>query len=113
MQATIERFNQEEQLWLGLAPEGTREYTQAWKTGFYHMAVGAGVPILPIAMDYKTRQIRFMPLFYPTGDIDADLPKIYAYYRGVEGKHFANMSKPLQDLFSSGAATCATDSQNT
>lgn len=77
------------------------------------MAVGAGVPILPIAMDYKTRQIRFMPLFYPTGDIDADLPKIYAYYRGVEGKHFANMSKPLQDLFSSSAATCATDSQNT
>ena len=113
LQATIERFNQEEQLWLGLAPEGTREYTQAWKTGFYHMAVGAGVPILPIAMDYKTRQIRFMPLFYPTGDIDADLPKIYAYYRGVEGKHFANMSKPLQDLFSSSAATCATDSQNT
>ena len=76
LQAAIEQFNQQEQLWLGLAPEGTRSYTEKWKTGFYHIAVGAGVPILPIAMDYNTKQMRFMPLFYPTGDYDADLPRI-------------------------------------
>lgn len=98
LQTSIERFNSEDKLWLGLAPEGTRDYTEQWKTGFYHLAVGADVPILPIAMDYKTKQVRFMPLFYPTGDIDADLPKIYDYYRGVEGKHFKKMSKPLQEL---------------
>jgi 1-acyl-sn-glycerol-3-phosphate acyltransferase len=98
LQATIERFKTEDQFWLGLAPEGTRSYTEKWKTGFYHIAVGADVPILPIAMDYKTKQIRFLPLFYPTGNIDADLPKIYAYYKGVEGLHQEKMSKPLQDL---------------
>ena len=98
LQAAIEQFNQQEQLWLGLAPEGTRSYTEKWKTGFYHIAVGAGVPILPIAMDYNTKQMRFMPLFYPTGDYDADLPKILENYRGVLGKHFEKMSQPLQDL---------------
>ena len=98
LQATLEQFNQQDQLWLALAPEGTRSYTDKWKTGFYHIAVGAGVPILPIAMDYKTKQIRFMPLFYPTGDYDADLPKILERYRGVLGKHVDKMSQPLQDL---------------
>lgn len=63
LQATLEQFNQKDQLWLALAPEGTRSYTDKWKTGFYHIAVGADVPILPIAMDYKTKQMRFMPLF--------------------------------------------------
>lgn len=98
LQAAIEQFNQQEQLWLGLAPEGTRSYTEKWKTGFYHIAVGAGVPILPIAMDYNTKQMRFMPLFYPTGDYNTDLPKILENYRGVLGKHFEKMSQPLQDL---------------
>ena len=98
LQATLEQFKQQDQLWLALAPEGTRSYTDKWKTGFYHIAVGAGVPILPIAMDYNTKQIRFMPLFYPTGDYDADLPKILERYRGVLGKHFEKMSQPLQDL---------------
>lgn len=98
LQASIDRFNQEDQLWLGLAPEGTREYTEEWKTGFYHLAMGAGVPILPVAMDYKTKEVRFLPLFYPTGDIEADLPKIYAYYTQVEGWHKHKMSKPLQAL---------------
>ena len=100
LQATLEQFKQQDQLWLALAPEGTRSYTDKWKTGFYHIAVGAGVPILPIAMDYKTKQIRFMPLFYPTGDYDTDLPKILENYRGVLGKHFEKMSQPLQDLHS-------------
>ena len=50
----------------------------------------------PVAMDYNTKEVRFMPLFYPTGDILTDLPKIYAYYDGVMGKHSDNMSGPLQ-----------------
>ncbi|AWY19499.1 lysophospholipid acyltransferase family protein [Moraxella bovis] len=98
LQANIDRFKTGKPLFLGLAPEGTRGYTDEWKTGFYYLAVGAGVPILPVAMDYKTKEVRFMPLFYPTGDIEKDLPKIYAYYNGVEGRHVGKMSKPLQDL---------------
>lgn len=98
LQANIDRFKTGEPLFLALAPEGTRTHTDTWKTGFYYLAVGAGVPIIPVAMDYKTRQIRFMSPFYPTGDIEADLPKIYAYYQGVVPKHPQNLSTPLQKL---------------
>lgn len=98
LQATIDKFADNDKLFLALAPEGTRSYTDAWKTGFYYIAMGAGVPIIPVAMDYKSREVRFMSPFYPTGDIEADLPKIYAYYKGVQGKNPKGMSKPLQDL---------------
>lgn len=98
LQANIERFKTGEPLFLALAPEGTRSYTNGWKTGFYYLALGAGVPIIPVAMDYATKEIRFMTPFYPTGDIDADLPKIYQYYQGVVPKRPDRLSKPLQEL---------------
>lgn len=98
LQASIDKFKTGEPLFLGLAPEGTRQYTENWKTGFYYLAVGAGVPILPVALDYKTKEIRFMSLVYPSGDIEADLPKIYAQYKGVMPKHPERLSQPLQDV---------------
>ena len=98
VEQVVEMYNNNEEFIIALSPEGTRKKVDKLRTGFYHIAVGAGVPILPIAMDYKTKQIRFMPLFYPTGDYDADLPKILENYRGVLGKHFEKMSQPLQDV---------------
>ncbi|MBI0427102.1 lysophospholipid acyltransferase family protein [Psychrobacter sp. NG27] len=98
LQASIDKFKTGQPLFLGLAPEGTRQYTESWKTGFYYLAVGAGVPILPVAMDYNTKEIRFMPLVYPSGDIEADLPKIYAQYRGVIPRYPERLSQPLQDI---------------
>ncbi|WP_457857775.1 lysophospholipid acyltransferase family protein [Psychrobacter pulmonis] len=98
LQANIDKFKTGKPLFLGLAPEGTRQYTKDWKTGFYYLALGAGVPILPVAMDYKTKEIRFMSPVYPTGDIDVDLPKIYAQYRGVVPRYPERLSQPLQDI---------------
>lgn len=98
LQASIDKFKTGKPLFLGLAPEGTRQYTKDWKTGFYYLALGAGVPILPVAMDYKTKEIRFMSPVYPTGDIDVDLPKIYAQYRGVVPRYPERLSQPLQDI---------------
>ena len=98
LQASIDKFKTGEPLFLGLSPEGTRQYTESWKTGFYYLAVGAGVPILPVAMDYNTKEIRFMSLVYPTGDIEADLPKIYPQYKGVLPRHLERLSQPLQDI---------------
>ena len=98
LQSSIDQFKTGEPLFLGLSPEGTREYTEKWKTGFYYLAVGAGVPILPVALDYKTKEIRFMSLVYPTGDIEADLPKIYAQYKGVLPRHPERLSQPLKDV---------------
>ena len=98
LQASIDKFKTGKPLFLGLAPEGTRQYTENWKTGFYYLAVGAGVPILPVALDYNTKEVRFLSPIYPSGDIDADLPKIYGQYKGVMPKHPERLSKPLQDM---------------
>ena len=101
LQASIDKFKTGEPLFLGLSPEGTRDYTKEWKTGFYYLALGAGVPILPVALDYKTKEIRFLSPVYPTGDIEADLPKVYAQYKGVMPKYPERLSQPLQDVNSS------------
>ncbi len=98
LQASIDKFKTGEPLFLGLSPEGTRDYTKEWKTGFYYLALGAGVPILPVALDYKTKEIRFLSPVYPTGDIEADLPKVYAQYKGVMPKYPECLSQPLQDV---------------
>ena len=98
LQASIDKFKSGEPLFLGLSPEGTRKYTESWKTGFYYLALGANVPILPVALDYKTKEIRFLDVVLPTGDIEADLPKIYQQYRGVVPRYPERLSQPLQDI---------------
>lgn len=98
LQASIDKFKTGEPLFLGLSPEGTRKYTESWKTGFYYLALGAHVPILPVALDYKTKEVRFLSLVHPTGDIEADLLKIYIQYRGVIPRHPERLSQPLQDM---------------
>ena len=62
-----------DQLYLVITPEGTRKKTPAWKSGFHRIAVGAEVPILPVAFDYRKRAIVFQPLFQPSGDYEVDL----------------------------------------
>ncbi|WP_227514298.1 lysophospholipid acyltransferase family protein [Psychrobacter urativorans] len=98
LQSSIDKFKTGEPLFLGLSPEGTRKYTESWKTGFYYLALGANVPILPVALDYKTKEVRFLSLVHPTGDIEADLLKIYSQYRGVIPRHPERLSQPLQDI---------------
>lgn len=98
LQASIDKFKSGKPLFLGLAPEGTRNYTEKWKTGFYYLAVGANVPILPVALDYNTKEVRFLELVYPSGNIEEDLPKIYEQYGGVIPYHPERLSQPLQDI---------------
>ncbi len=74
-------------LWLFLAPEGTRKAVHKWRTGFWHIASEAGVPILLVAIDYPRRTFVVGPLFYPTGDKERDLQALYDWYRPFEGKH--------------------------
>ena len=98
LQASIDKFKNNKTLFLGLAPEGTRKYTDSWKTGFYYLAVGANVPILPVALDYNTKEVRFLEMVYPTGNIEEDLPKIYAQYGGGMPYHPERLSQPLQEV---------------
>ena len=70
-----------------LAPEGTRSQVTAWKTGFYFIAEGAGVPIVPAALDYATREARLGAPVVPTGDLERDLAELRAFYDGVTGRN--------------------------
>ena len=74
-------------LQLIVPPEGTRRNTRYWKTGFYHIAQGAGVPIVMAYLDYDKKVGGLGPVFKPTGDIDADMRVIKAFYAGVQGKN--------------------------
>ena len=76
----VEMFDQREEMILLLSPEGTRSKTDYWKTGFYHIALGAQVPILPAFVNYRNKHAGFGPLSTPTGDIEADMATIHDFY---------------------------------
>lgn len=69
-------------------PEGTRSKTRYWKTGFYWIAHTAQVPIVMAYMDYERRLSGLGPVFQPTGDIEADMQAIKAYYAQFKGKNW-------------------------
>ncbi len=74
-------------LQLIVPPEGTRSGTRFWKTGFYFIAAGAGVPIVMAYLDYEKKVGGLGPVFQTTGDVDADMVAIKAFYKGVKGKN--------------------------
>jgi 1-acyl-sn-glycerol-3-phosphate acyltransferase len=71
---------------LVVPPEGTRGKTRHWKTGFYYIALQAQVPIVLAFLDYERKVGGLGPLFTPTGDVEADMKTIKAFYAGVKGK---------------------------
>jgi len=83
---TVRLFNEREKMILVLSPEGTRSAVERWKTGFYRIAVEAGVPIIPVAFDWGLRRIRIGNCFEPTGDVAGDLEVLGAFYADVEGR---------------------------
>ncbi len=83
--ACVEAFKAAPALILALAPEGTRKGVSRWKTGFYHIAMEAGVPILPVGFDFREHKVHLMPLFQPCGDLETDLPRLQSRYAQVHG----------------------------
>lgn len=82
-------FGAETRMVLAVPPEGTRARVDEWKSGFYHIAVGAGVPIVLSVLDYGTRTMRIAAVIEPSGDYAADLAVIRGFYRDAVGKHRA------------------------
>ena len=70
-------------------PEGTRGRTRYWKTGFYYIAAAARVPIVMAYMDYERKVSGLGPVFVPTGDIEADMARIKAFYAPFKGRNAA------------------------
>jgi len=91
--SAVEIMNQYDELYLIVPPEGTRSRTERWKTGFYYIACGAKVPIVLGFLDFEKKRAGLGELFYPTGDIEADMAKIRAFYADIKGKHPERMSE--------------------
>ena len=81
-----ETFRKHKELIIVIAPEGTRKKLDHWKTGFYHMALAANVPIICGYIDYGTKRIGLGPILEMTGDINLDFQKIYEFYASITGK---------------------------
>ena len=89
VEQTIAMFDAHEKLIVALAPEGTRKPVAKWKSGFYRIAVGAGMPIVPGYFDNRRRVVGMGPPFHPTGDADADLGELRAFYAALPRRDHA------------------------
>ncbi len=95
---SVDAYQSHEQLFLGIAPEGTRKSAASWKSGFYRIAEQAQVPIIVAVLDYRRKEIRLPLWFVPTGDYEADMARILACYKKVGAAHPEKMSLPLRQL---------------
>lgn len=90
-QGTVEKLAEQlratDRFVLGVAPEGTRSRRESWKSGFYRIAVAAGVPIVLGFVDYGSRTAGLGPVLHPSGDIVRDFEQIASFYRDKRGRY--------------------------
>jgi len=87
-------FKEREEFRLAITPEGTRKQVEHWKTGFYHIARAAEVPIIPIAFDFSTKTVKICPALNPMDDIKTVFNHLKICYKNVEGKHLS-LTSPI------------------
>jgi 1-acyl-sn-glycerol-3-phosphate acyltransferase len=92
VEQSVRAFKERDNLIMVIPPEGTRNKVSYWKTGFYHIARGANIPIVLGFLDYRRKAGGIGPTFYPTGRIEEDMLEIKTFYTTITGKR--------QDLFS-------------
>ncbi len=81
----VDKLDESDKLILAIAPMGTRGKAPFWKSGFYHMAYNADVPVICSFLDFKRKRTGVGPVFKLTGDMKADMDRIRAFYEGMEG----------------------------
>ena len=85
-------MQQSDWFWLAIAPEGTRSYTPHWRSGFYHIALAAKVPLVCAYIDYPNKEIGICKELMLSGDEAADLAQIQQVYHQFQGKNPQNHS---------------------
>lgn len=102
VEAMVAEFNRRKHFMLTVAPEGTRGAVRQWRTGFYHIALGAGVPLVCGMMDYATKTGGLGPAIMPTGDYKADMVKIAEFYRSATPRNPARAITDFDALIGDG-----------
>lgn len=85
-EAMVDLFEKNKKLVVMVTPEGTRSLRTKWKTGFYHVAAGAKVPIALGYLDYKNKVAGVGKIIYPSGDMQKDMREIMAFYKDIPPK---------------------------
>ena len=86
----VDQFKNNDNFVVLVPPEGTRHKVSEWKTGFYHIANNAKVPILMGYVDAENKEAGFADFFYPTGDLENDMKEIRGFYAGKKGLNTGN-----------------------
>ena len=81
----VDIFNSKDRFAIAIAPEGTRKKVEKLKSGFYHIAKKAGIPIVMIGFDFKEKFVEFCEPFYPTDNYEEDMEFILHYFSGITG----------------------------
>ena len=81
----VQAIRESDRFILTIAPEGTRHHVQEWKRGFYHIAKGAGIPIVTAIVDGKHKTVRIGQVFHLTEDMESDMKTIQGFFKGVVG----------------------------
>lgn len=97
VQQAVDRFDAVERLHLVIPPSGTRSRATHWRSGFYHIARGAGVPIVCAFLDYRRKVGGIGPVLRASGDVAADMERIRAFYAGITAK-FPESATPVRLL---------------
>lgn len=84
---SIEAINTNDKIIIVVSPAGTRSYTEFWRSGFYHIAHGAGVPIVMGYLDYAHKTGGVGPYIHTTGYLEKDFEKFREFYATVKGKY--------------------------
>ncbi len=95
----VEIIEKSEQIWVGMAPEGSRKAPEKIRSGFYHIAKVAHLPIVMFSFDYDIKTIHILGVYHLTGDYEYGLEQIYQHYQGkFSAKNPDWVAKPLQKL---------------
>lgn len=86
-EAMVNMLKESDELVIMVTPEGTRSAVKKWKSGFYHIALGADVPVVVGYLDYKKKEAGIGPAIYPNGDMEGQIEEMMAFGRNVSGKY--------------------------
>ena len=87
VQQVVDLYGVSERLYIVIPPSATRRRASHWKSGFYHIARGADVPVMATFLDYRRKVGGIGPVFRLTGDMKADMDVLREFYAGVQGKY--------------------------
>jgi 1-acyl-sn-glycerol-3-phosphate acyltransferase len=93
-QRLADRITAANWMWVAITPEGARAHRPYWKSGFYHLALAANVPLVLMALDYGRKELRVTETLTLTGDQDADMARLRAYYQNVTAR-FPDQAGPV------------------